>query len=127
MPETPAPRHHLLGLVVLGGIVGSLLRLAVTTLIGVQAFPWATIVVNVSGSLGVGWSLPTLHSRTRRRRRVAFGAVGLAATYTTLATFAVDAVTLAREGRVAAAAGYVVLSVGGALVAAAVGHRWGER
>jgi len=120
-------RIRLLGFVVLGGIVGSALREAVVTLTAAGAFPWATVAVNLTGSLGVGWTLPTLHSRTRRRRRVAFGAVGVAAAYTTLATFAVDAVQLARDGRPWTSLAYVTLSVGGGLTAAALGHRWGER
>lgn len=127
MPGQSAPRFQLFGLVVVGGFLGSMLRALIVALAPASPFPWVTAVINLTGSFGVAWTLPTLHSHTRRWRRVAFGAVGAAAAYTTLATFAVDAVTLIRDTRPVAALGYVVLSIGGGILAAYLGRRWGER
>jgi CrcB protein len=40
--------------VFLGGGIGSILRYAVGLCIGTAAFPWATLAVNVGGSLTIG-------------------------------------------------------------------------
>ncbi|MEX1207760.1 MAG: CrcB family protein [Acidimicrobiia bacterium] len=126
-PVVRAPRHHLAALVIAGGMLGSALRVGVVALVPSTGFPWATVIVNLTGSLVVGWMLPTLHSRSRRQRRVAFGAVGVAAAYTTFATFAIDAMDLVHAGRWSSVAGYLAISVLGGLAAAAVGHSLGER
>lgn len=126
-PIVRAPRHHLAALVIAGGMIGSAIRIGVVALVPAAGFPWATVIINLTGSLVVGWMLPTLHSRTRRQRRVAFGAVGIAAAYTTFATFAIDTVALVQAGRWAAVAGYLGISIFGGLIAATVGHAAGER
>lgn len=126
-PVVRAPRHHLLALVIAGGMLGSALRVGVVALVPSAGFPWATVIVNLTGSLVVGWTLPTLHSRSRRQRRVVFGAVGVAAAYTTFATFAIDTMDLVHAGNWSSVAGYLAISVLGGLAAAAVGHSLGER
>lgn len=126
-PVVRAPRHRLAALVIAGGMLGSALRVGVVALVPTTGFPSATVIVNLTGSLVVGWMLPTLHSRSRRQRRVAFGAVGVAAAYTTFATFAIDTMTLVHAGRWSSAAGYLSISVLGGLAAAALGHALGER
>ncbi len=126
-PVATAPRHHLAAFVVLGGLVGSALRVGAYHLFPARDFPWPTVAVNLSGALVVGWLLPTLHSRSRRRRRVAFGAIGVAGAYTTFATFAVDVVRLLDVGRVATAGWFVLISLVGGVVAAGIGHAVGER
>jgi len=126
-PVATASRNHLAVFVVLGGVVGSALRLGAYHLFPARDFPWPTVAVNLTGALVVGWLLPTLHSRTRRRRRVAFGAIGVAGAFTTFATFAVDVVRLLDIGRVATAGWFVLVSLVGGVLAAAIGHTLGER
>ena len=41
-------------LVFVGGGIGSVLRYAVGLCIGAAAFPWATLAVNICGSLAIG-------------------------------------------------------------------------
>jgi len=126
-PVAPAPRNHLVAFVVLGGMVGSALRVGAYHLFPADDFPWPTVAVNLIGALVVGWLLPTLHSRTRRRRRVAFGAIGVAGAFTTFATFAVDVVRLLDVGRAATAGWFVLASLVGGVLAAGIGHALGER
>jgi CrcB protein len=106
--------------------VGSALRVGVVELVPVGGFPWATVVVNLTGSLFVGWALPGLRARSRGQRRVAFVGIGVAAAYTTFATFVGDAVLLVEGGRWSAAAGYAVLSVVGGAAATALGYLVGR-
>jgi CrcB protein len=126
-PVATAPRHHLALLVIAGGIVGSALRVGVVELIPADGFPWATLVVNLTGSLFVGWVLPGLRARSRGQRRVAFVGIGVAAAYTTFATFVGDAVVLVEGGRWSAAAWYAVLSVVGGAAATVLGYLAGRR
>ena len=126
-PVATAPRHHLALLVIVGGMVGSALRAGVVALDPGDEFPWATLAVNLTGSLFVGWALPGLRARSRGQRRVAFVGIGVAAAYTTFATFVGDAVLLVEDGRLSAAAGYVVLSTVGGAAATVLGYFAGRR
>ncbi|MEX0825398.1 MAG: CrcB family protein [Acidimicrobiia bacterium] len=126
-PVATAPRHHLALLVIAGGMVGSALRIGVVELIPANAFPWATLAVNLTGSLFVGWALPGLQARSRGQRRVAFVGIGVAAAYTTFATFVGDAVLLVEAERWSAAAGYAVLSVVGGAAGTVLGYLLGRR
>jgi CrcB protein len=55
-----------------------------------------------------------------------FLGTGVLGGYTTFSTFSVDVVQLADAGRTALAAGYVVVSVAGGVLAAAAGVRLGR-
>jgi CrcB protein len=58
---------------------------------------------------------------------VAFGAVGVAAAYTTFSTFTLDTFELIMSRSWAAVTAYALLSIGGGVAVASVGHRLGER
>ncbi len=81
-------------LVAAGGACGALLRYAVTRWFATAHFPWATVVVNVTGSLLMGllaastdgWLLTLLGS-------------GFAGAFTTYSAFALDTVLLDHNGR----------------------------
>ena len=44
-------------LVAVAGAAGALTRYGIATVIGVRAFPWATLAINVSGSFVLGMLL----------------------------------------------------------------------
>lgn len=133
----PRPLHlrpRLVGLVALGGALGTALRLGVTTLAGpggAGGWPWGTVAVDLTGAFGLGVLLEHL-TRTGpddgrlRDVRLLVG-TGVLGGYTTYSTLALDAVTLADGGDLAAA----ILSAGGTLVlglvAAAAGMAVGAR
>jgi fluoride exporter len=97
----------------LGGVARHLIGLAGADLVG-DAFQWATIVINASGSFVIG--LFAVISGTdspyliRTKTRV-FVMVGLCGGYTTFSAFSLQSFLLIREGHPFAAAGNVILSM----------------
>jgi CrcB protein len=80
-----------------------------------RGFPWGTVVVNVTGSfllgLLVGLDAPAL---------TVLG-TGFVGAYTTLSSFARDAVALTEQRRVGTAVAYVLLTCATTVAAAAAG------
>lgn len=99
--------------VALGGAVGASLRhlagVGVVRLIG-HGFPWATLFVNVLGSLAMG-ALVALLAQKDATRFAPLLMTGLLGGFTTFSAFSLDAVTLYERGQVGAAASYVTASV----------------
>lgn len=104
----------LLVVVAVGGAAGTLLRLAVARAMpaGGAAFPWDTLLVNLFGSLVLGFVVVTALERLAPSRyfRPLIG-TGFCGGLTTFSTFAVEVVLLLRAGRVAMAALYAVVSL----------------
>ena len=109
--------------VALGGAIGSLARhglsVAGAALLG-RRFPWATLGINVGGSLLIGFAAgrPGLSAAAR-----AFVMVGVCGGFTTFSSFSLQTFELVRGGRVGSAAGYVGGSVTLCLAAVAIGIR----
>ena len=114
--------------VALGGAIGSMARL----LLGVQVtmltglgFPWGTILVNIIGSLVIGF-VATLTGPNGRVivpvNAQAFVMVGLCGGFTTFSAFSLQTLELARDGRLMHAGANIVLSVVLCLTAVVVGH-----
>jgi CrcB protein len=108
----------------LGGGLGALARWAVSAALphARGAWPWATVLVNLTGCLVIGALLAVLLARfpTSAWMRP-FLAVGVLGGYTTYSTFAVDVVQLGRAGHAGLAAAYVVVSVVGGVLAVVLG------
>jgi CrcB protein len=114
--------------VALGGAIGSVARLwlgvQVTLLTGLR-FPWGTILVNIIGSLVIGF-VATLTGPNGRVvvpvNAQAFVMVGLCGGFTTFSAFSLQTLELARDGRLLYAGANIVLSVVLCLTAVALGH-----
>jgi CrcB protein len=110
-------------LVGLAGAAGAPLRYVVDTLIADRvggAFPFGTLVVNVSGSFGLGLlsGLAIYHGLSGTPRLVV--GTGLIGAYTTFSTFSFETIALFEEGEAHLAARNVALSaLAGGLAAAA--------
>ncbi len=124
------PRRHrsrewdVLAAIAGGGFVGAWgryeLGLAWPTASG--HFPWATFVINVSGSLLLGLILTALIERWSPSRYVRpFCCVGVLGAWTTMSTFAVETDLLVRGGHVASAVAYVLATVIVGVAAASLG------
>jgi fluoride exporter len=113
-------------LAAVGGVLGALARWGVGTALphSPAEWPWATLLVNLSGCLLMGVLLGVLATRSPEPAWVRpFLAVGVLGGYTTYSAFAVEAVGLGDAGRLGVAAGYVGASVVGSVLAVAVGVR----
>jgi fluoride exporter len=99
-----------------GGAIGAMGRYGLALVIAQvwrTAFPLATLVINVTGSLAMGLligllarSLPAWSEEIRL-----FLAVGILGGYTTFSAFSLDAITLIERGEWWPAIAYIVLSV----------------
>jgi CrcB protein len=114
--------------VALGGALGSLGRYWIAELfaaLGVAAFPWATLLANVTGSFLIGF-LATLTGPDGRLLVAPelrqFWMVGVCGGYTTFSSFSLQTLTLAQGGEWGRAGLNVVLSVASCLLAVWLGH-----
>jgi len=111
-------------LAALGGVLGALGRWAVASALPVDpgGWPWATLLVNLTGCLLIGVLLAVLLARFPTSPWLRpFLAVGVLGGYTTYSTFAVETVRLVEDDRAALALGYVLASVLGGVLAVVLG------
>ena len=89
--------------VALGGAVGSALRFgvseAVRRLPALSHLPWATLIVNVVGSLVIGWFLRWSTETDASPQIRAFIAIGLCGGFTTFSAFAAENLTFLQAGQ----------------------------
>ncbi|GAB3581593.1 fluoride efflux transporter FluC [Calidifontibacter terrae] len=116
---------RLLGVVFVGGCVGTFLRSSLSTAFEQPrgSFPWTTLLINLVGAYLLGVLLETLASRgsddgVRRLLRLGVG-TGVLGGFTTYSTFMVETTGL----RIPAAVAYVVGTVVLGLAAATLGLR----
>ena len=110
-------------LAALGGALGALARWAVAeALPSPGGWPWATLLVNLTGCLLIGVLLAGLARRDPEPAWARpFLGVGVLGGYTTYSAFAVEVVDLVERGEAALGAGYVLVSVVGGVLAVALG------
>jgi CrcB protein len=110
-------------LAALGGALGALARWAVGAALPFSpgGWPWATLVVNVAGCLLMGVLLAVLAVRLPSPWVRPFLGAGVLGGFTTYSTFAVEVVRLGETGAAVVAAGYVLASVLGGVLAVAAG------
>lgn len=106
-------------LVALGGAAGAWLRYIVSRLwtqalgpVAAGAFPWATLSVNLAGSLAMGLLAGWLarHGSHGEGVRLLLG-VGVLGGFTTFSAFSLEVVLLASRGAIGMAAIYAALSL----------------
>jgi CrcB protein len=107
-----------------GGALGAVARWAVTEVLPGPpgSWPWATLLVNLTGCFLLGALLAVLAARSPEPAWVRpFVGVGVLGGYTTYSTFAVEVVDLADDAALVPALLYVVASVVGGAAAVAAG------
>ena len=110
---------RLIGAIALGGAAGTLVRAGVAQALppGSASFPWATLIVNLSGSVVLGFVIVVALERAAPSPYLrALLGTGFCGGLTTFSTFAVETDSLVRAGRVGVAAVYVLTSVVAGLV-----------
>jgi len=107
-----------------GGIVGAPARYLLDEFVTRRAgpgLPWGTLIINLSGSLLLGFLTGlTLAGHLRPAAQALLG-TGFCGAYTTYSTFTFETVRLLGDGRFRSAAGNVLVSVAAGLGAAAAG------
>jgi CrcB protein len=113
-----------------GGAAGALARVAVSLGIphGRAEWPWATLIVNLAGTLLLAWLTTRLAEVVAPTRYWQFLlGTGFCGALTTFSTFQVETLTMARHGRWGLAVGYAATSLAAGMtlaVGATVGSRW---
>lgn len=113
--------------VALGGAIGASARYGIYLLtsraIG-DGFPWGTVIVNLLGSLLLGGlvSFMALKGAFSPELR-ALLVVGVLGAFTTFSTFSMDVVFLAERNAMGLLAGYLLMSIVGAVLAFWAGMR----
>ncbi|WP_300518970.1 fluoride efflux transporter CrcB [Aliiroseovarius sp.] len=99
--------------VALGGALGAsaryLTNVTATRIMG-HGYPWATLTVNVLGSMLMGVLVVVL-AKKGGNAYAPLLITGMLGGFTTFSAFSLDAFTLFERGQTAAAAGYVLASV----------------
>jgi fluoride exporter len=107
-----------------GGVAGALLRDAVAVAMphAADGWPWATLLINVSGCLLIGVLMVLVTERFRAHPLVRpLLGIGVLGGYTTFSTYAVDAVIAADTGGIDVAVASIVATPLLALLAVAIG------
>ncbi|MBK70602.1 MAG: fluoride efflux transporter CrcB [Euryarchaeota archaeon] len=113
----------LLALVAVGGAVGAVLRYAIQSMVEPDSEPYATLGVNLAGSLMLGALFGAIAAGTvLSEGSVVLIGTGFLGAFTTMSTFAMDSVKFSEESS-GAAVSYVLLSVAGSLILAWIGYR----
>jgi CrcB protein len=115
-----------LGMISLGGAVGSLARYGIGYAFPAPAtgFPWATFAINVSGCLLIGVLMVLIGALWVNRPLVRpFLGVGVLGGFTTFSTYIVDIQRLARGGAAGTALAYLLATILAALAAVYLGTR----
>lgn len=106
-----------IALVAVGGALGALARFGVSTAMPRLDFPWHTLLVNLTGSLVLGYLFLDHGMEHPVRLAVAVGFLGA---FTTLSTYSVETVDLWRTGHAGlAVANALGNGLGGPLMAVA--------
>ena len=113
--------------VVMGGVVGTGLRLAIDAAVphGDTDFPLSTLVINTLGALVLGALVARLWGTAPSWLRAGLGA-GLLGSFTTFSAFAVSLVSLTHASELGVAALYLALTLVLGLGAAWAGIRLGR-
>jgi CrcB protein len=110
-----------------GGGLGAVLRLLGYVFIPSQSFPFATLFVNILGSLFIGiiFGLNIRHAAFSEEMKL-FLATGICGGFTTFSAFSVENLGMLQQGKIAMAFLYIIISVILALVATWLGFRLGS-
>lgn len=114
--------------VLLGGVIGTGLRLTLDAVLpnGDAVFPWATLLINLTGSFALGFLVARLWPSAPPWLRGGLG-TGVLGSFTTFSALMVSLLTLTQAGMALLALLYLVISLAGGLALALLGLRLGSR
>lgn len=107
--------------VALGGALGSVARFWISRLMEsmpASAFPWATLVVNITGSFLIGILFVAIIERAMLAADLRYLLmIGLLGGFTTYSAFSLETMLMLDRGQLLFASGYVLATVMGCLAA----------
>jgi len=117
-----------------GSALGGMGRFWIAGLIGQRygdAFPWGTILVNITGSFTIGILAAFTGADGRLHPKLSllagqFFMVGICGGYTTFSSFSLQTLKLIQAGSLSQAGANIVLSVAACLVAVWIGYVVGQ-
>jgi CrcB protein len=117
--------------VALGSVLGGPARYFVSGFVGRrvgETFPWGTMVVNISGAFAIGLitAAAAVEGLFSMPGTWPFAVTGFLGTYTTVSSFSLQTLALARNGQFLRAGGNVLLSVAFCVSAVALGYAAGS-
>jgi fluoride exporter len=118
--------------VAVASVLGAIARYFVSGLVARrfgETFPWGTLIINVSGAFLIGLFGAMAESNASIMASPdpwLFAVTGFLGAYTTVSSFSLQTLTLARDGESGRAVSYVALSVGLCLGAVALGFLAGQ-
>jgi len=107
----------------LGGGIGSILRYAAYLISKPGNFPYATLLINISGSLLIGLIMGLAARHTFPGDLKLFLAAGICGGFTTFSAFSYENLQLIQSGKIMTALLYIVLSVTLGLGGAWLGYK----
>jgi CrcB protein len=113
--------------VALGSVLGAMARYFVSGLVARrvgETFPWGTFIINVSGAFAIGLFGGLAEDNASIFASPdpwLFAVTGFLGAYTTVSSFSLQTLTLARDGERGRSVSYVVLSVAICLAAVTLG------
>jgi CrcB protein len=109
-----------LGAIFLGGMVGALLRVWLSRqfAVGADSWPWPTFLINISGSLLLGYLITRLQERLPQStyRRPLLG-TGFCGAYTTFSTLQIEVLKMAEHHHYGLALAYAAASITSGFIA----------
>ncbi len=110
--------------IAVGGAAGAGLRYAVSVAavrIGTGPFPWGTLLVNLLGSLVIGFIWAYLGESSGQEHTDALFFVGLLGAFTTFSAYTLESMQLYQDGKIGTALANVMANNVGALIAVVIG------
>lgn len=114
-------RLQVLLVIALGGVLGAAARFAVQAAAPPGAFPWATLIINLTGCLLIGVLMVVIDMGPAHPLTRPFLGVGVLGGYTTFSTYTADALTLVIADRPGLTLVYLVGTPLTALLAVVIG------
>lgn len=109
-------------LVGLGGMLGSMLRYLVGQWLRSAALPYGTLVVNLSGSLLIGFLMAKYGRQLMGEDWRIFLVAGFCGGFTTLSALSWESLQFIQQGKYGIFVGYALITVLGGLLMAALGY-----
>ena len=115
-----------IGIVALGGALGSTLRYSVSEWFTVDSFPYGTLSVNLVGSFLLGVLAVGLGQNLLSANMALLLGTGVLGAFTTLSTFSVETVQMFEQGHGNSAIVYIAISMAFGPLLALLGCKLGE-